>query len=621
MTTHQQVLPHEYLRLQLKLPTKDVLVLDDANAGLLDQGTLGGEFEDTFLFVLDESRLDEKSLSAPGDDPDTQWTDMAQFVKSISIHRGAKETEVGSELEVGTLNIVLIGPEVDPHQNLSVDVGTKARLITSDDDSVFTGIIRRVKTTYDREGNVRVNLTVQDTVRELANIPRAGVSLEPFDDRVDSLLINTGLPYVVRGGTKTLADTPYTDNLVKHLQLAVTSEEGYFYVDRYGTVQVGGKDAFFDPYDRVVLRENEAPNAGMRLSAGGWGPIQGTDSSAYVFDYLQGQGRGQTGAIRKTFTKTYAGKWGGFTTVNYPTWTGTITPGAQYTLSAYVRSNRIDIPVALEVIYFGEESHFMAIGYEYGVESSMDNSTDWKRISLTFTAPADAVEYGIRLVPALTSPNWIAGDFILLSSVLMEKTDTPKEFFDGDTPDENPIFYKWAGESILSTSQQIQVTEKPDAIGITFWGKAVDEPNPYYYRDIEYEKDTSTILNQLEIENKAGLENSRYAYEEATSLFTFGAASASIETNLPTPGEVDVLGEALIAANAYPVNTVKSLTFNATGDMAMAAGLEPYQLIRVHFENNYFEEIDMYVILGIEHDIVRDKWMTTLTLTRYKGGL
>src|SRR4051794_9637019 len=117
------------LKLQVSLP-KGALILDHADYGRLDLSELGGESTDKTMFILNQSRLDADFMALPGDAPDAEWMDLVQFVQSISIERGAKATNIGSETEVGLATFVFIGPELDPNQNTLVVPGSPMRLLT-----------------------------------------------------------------------------------------------------------------------------------------------------------------------------------------------------------------------------------------------------------------------------------------------------------------------------------------------------------------------------------------------------------------------------------------------------------------------------------------------------------
>lgn len=232
-----------FLKLQIALAKPGVFVLDQSR---LDQDLLGAQTSDNNLFILDQSRLDVDMLATEGNDPNTQWIDVLDRTLGISIKRGADRTEVGSTYRTGVLNINLLGPSLDPHQNALIIPGVPVRLITNAGTVVIKGVIRRAQTSYEKpeggkDGNVRVSLTVLDAGQRLANVMRYGVVGGTFAERVDELLSKHGIAYnrLGNGGGGNLARTEYESTLMNHLQLATDSVDGWYYVDRAGVVQVG----------------------------------------------------------------------------------------------------------------------------------------------------------------------------------------------------------------------------------------------------------------------------------------------------------------------------------------------------------------------------------------------
>lgn len=215
--------------------------------------------------------------------------------------------------------------------------------------------------------------------------------------------------------------------------------------------------------------------------------------------------------------------------------------------------------------------------------------------------------------------------------MLAEKGTTLGSFFDGGMPDQGSIHYEYDGVALYSQSVQLSVVPKepevPDEAVLTFAAREMDIDNIYYYTAVDYSSDSGDILNELETQNRRwdAVENKgvtdTHTFVDETSRAANGASAATLETNLVNEADIDLLAQRVLVANRTPENVVKSLTFNANEAIAMAAGLDPYRVIQVHYENDYFEETDLYVILGIEHDINRDRWLTTLTLTKYKGGI
>lgn len=235
------------LRLQVRLPVNG-FVLDHPQFGVLNQRPLGGTETDNNLFILDQSQLDREYIGRVGNDATTKWDDVLEYVTSVKIDRGAKATATGSEVEVALCTIEAKGVFLDPNFNQLIKHGAPVRLITSTGTVFFTGVIRNVTTreakpnASNRDGQVYVTLYVRDSVYNLANVTRNGVTANPFNQRIDDLLSASGLMYNRVGGTKSLAQTDFDGNLVEHLQLATDSDGGYWFIDRNGVIQIVGGD-------------------------------------------------------------------------------------------------------------------------------------------------------------------------------------------------------------------------------------------------------------------------------------------------------------------------------------------------------------------------------------------
>lgn len=624
MSEHE---PRDYLKLQVRLPRQSAFVLDDPENGVLDRARLGGETQSINQFVLDESLLDATLLAREGDDPNSEWTDVISFTQQISITRGAKATETGSELETGVFTVRLIGAELDPHQNLSIVPGVDMRLITIMEEPVFMGRIRRVNTTYDRDDRVVVNISVQDGAYQLAQIMRYGVNDATFAERVDDLLTKHAIPYSRSGGSALLAQTDYASSLINHLQLAVNSEGGFFYVDREGVTQVHGVGTGYSPYD-LTVRTNLHKNPGMRAS---FNYISGYEDQIWS----QGGGREGRGAIQHNFDVATAPANSQFFTINSQSWSQgqsdymVVTPGTVMTFSAYLATNVDAQPLYSWVAWYDASGSVISRSAFNGPVYSVNG--DWVRSHITVTVPAGAamavynmgVKQTYTQIDTTDALSWSAGDYFKAADILIEESAELGIWFDGDLLSSDTAIYAWVDSPNASESTQTYAVAKQDLL--RFYSKDVDDPAVYYYKEIDYTYDSGNILNQLEVTNKQwdvdeGVDV-KSTYEDATSIATWGPSNATMETNLADPAAVEEIANKVLENNREPVNTVRSLVWNATNHMEIAATLEPYAVIQVQFENRYFEELDYYRVLTIEHTIDRDTWMVTLTLDHYNEGI
>jgi hypothetical protein len=95
-------------------------------------------------------------------------------------------------------------------------------------------------------------------------------------------------------------------------------------------------------------------------------------------------------------------------------------------------------------------------------------------------------------------------------------------------------------------------------------------------------------------------------YANPTSQAAWGVFSAVLVTN--DFDSHDLAHDYMVVYN-HPDIFVSDVTFNSTDDLSLAQGLELYQAVTMRFK----AAIDTVRIIGIEHDITPDKWLTTVT--------
>lgn len=619
------------LKLQVRLPAGS-FVLDHTDYGVLDISTLGGDTEDAAPFILDQSRLDADFMALPGDDPNSEWVDLVQFVQSIEIERGAKSTQVGYETEVGLATFVFIGPELDPNQNTLIMPGAPMRLMTADDTVVFTGTIRNVRSIEDKNGLIRVTISAHDLIGKLANIKRYGADQMTFIERIDDLLVKHAIPYNRLGGAIELARTDYESNLVNHLQLAVNSEMGEWWVDRQNIVQVRGMGAKKSAYSSVTFRDNLFHNPGLRAGSSSWFMYAGLTTAlrpAIVgSEWLAGAGREGRPSLKLTVTQDSERAYNpGFRNSSIqnvvleepqPGEGITVVPGQSYMASGYMRTN-LAMPLMVAVL-----------GYRNGVKGYVSYSAsasvnsvpgEWMRVSQLVTIPANVDRVVIMFQRATAS---LAGDVMELSDALFETGTQLGAWFDGDFPDDlvgdTQTRYGWYGRAGDSGSYKVVGQLKPDLI--RFSNNHSEDPNHACYTDIVRAYDSSVIVNELKIDNRQWDavgdkgETVSTVYVDETSRVTWGPSQASIEMNIDPSwaGTADNYAAQIIEENKQPRNQITGLTWNATEDMERAAAMEPFDFVFVEFENEYYVQSSLYTVLGVKHEISGDLWLTTLTL-------
>lgn len=125
-----------------------------------------------------------------------------------------------------------------------------------------------------------------------------------------------------------------------------------------------------------------------------------------------------------------------------------VTPEATYTISAYFKT-----PLALAnetrlyVEYYDNGTNWTYLGEAQS--EALGGASDWTRRSITFTIPVGAHALSVYVPITMGGATAPAGEVVYIDGIMLEKSDTLGDYFDGDTPG----FY-WDGEPNNSTSSQ-----------------------------------------------------------------------------------------------------------------------------------------------------------------------
>jgi hypothetical protein len=203
--------------------------LDNAIYGLLDTGTLGG-------FI---------------------WQDVTSMVQSVSVTRGRnRQTE---QFNAGTASVVFYDPnrDLDP-----LNAGSpyhpfitprQAIRIAVEGEYIYTGLIVDWNLDYGfTDDQTRIEAQCADGLTVLANMVLDAwtPSAQSSGDRVKAVLTRPEIEY--QGGcdvgltSSTLGDYAVTagTNALQYLQTVATSEQGYLFMDRNGTLRFVGRNYF-----------------------------------------------------------------------------------------------------------------------------------------------------------------------------------------------------------------------------------------------------------------------------------------------------------------------------------------------------------------------------------------
>lgn len=168
---------------------------------------------------------------------------------------------------------------------------------------------------------------------------------------------------------------------------------------------------------------------------GGFGNAGAAGSSAVT------SGGGYSGStfMRRTFS--VAGSAGLYYGVTSSGNAVPAMPGQEYTASAWIRASR---PVTIRAAIDWKDSSGAGLTTHYG-SSATANSTDWTRITVTGTAPANAAYMVFTFYN--TSSTWVAGDWEDVDAIMITTGSTVHAYADGESNN-----WVWNGTPNNSTS-------------------------------------------------------------------------------------------------------------------------------------------------------------------------
>lgn len=193
--------------------------------------------------------------------------------------------------------------------------------------------------------------------------------------------------------------------------------------------------------DRKVRRTNWHKNP--QLASGNlnhWGTYAGSAGVVTVVRTATGGPIGTDAFQRMTWTTASTGI-GGLVIGNTTGHKMPVTPGETVAMSVWVRSSvaktmnaRVEFRTADDTAAGGA----MLTGPAVSVPANV-----WTRLYVIGTVPAGS---GLAILTAHnTSGTWAVNDFLDGARVLMEKSNTVNDFFDGTTADTQTLDYAWAG--------------------------------------------------------------------------------------------------------------------------------------------------------------------------------
>lgn len=419
------------------------------------------------------------------------FTDVTDYVYGVSLRRGRNRDF--ERFSSGSCSIELRNQDrvFDPLNALSPFYGNiiprrRVRVFT-DDVQQYEGYIESWDFGYDVSGESVATIQANDAFTLLATRELEGVvvSEQLTGARVNAILNSVGWAAsdrVVETGSSVVAAGTATGGALSYLQQVEASEQGYMFVGKTGQLFFKQRNSMLSDYVPVTFADDGSGvayssvnvnygtdllfNQAFVTYSGGTAVANSRSVSEFEvrsnkilnpsFEVSNSTWFGFESATPNVLTVArvaggYVGSWAGQivapsssdaigVTANYDV---PVTLGDVYTLSAYVKPT-IGMNITTQLLFIGGIT-------PYSVDTTVFCAAGvWTRVSVTgqtISADITAVRAQIR-TPDLLPLN----DGFTFDAVLLEPTNTLKDYFDGSTTDTPVWSYDWAGTVGLSES-------------------------------------------------------------------------------------------------------------------------------------------------------------------------
>lgn len=505
------------------------------------------------------------------------WVDILGATNNIELDRNA--------FDIGILRAEILDPDLDPSVTDDLQPGKQVRLRTLIDgvwESKYEGVIRNAHVKYDKSkggtledpGAVRITITAADNMATLTNQKESRGVYDPGE--LTQLLEGRGVPWNMNGYKGGIGMPLYqisrneNASILDQIALVRDTRLGLAWVDRVNAINVwlNAPTTPVATFDEARLNSVVATNlatdprglapptgAEIGWSSGRWfGGGGGTGTYTRMTNFT-GHPLGITTGHRKTWTvaPTQNGDTGFDTCgVDVPTVAGEV-----WTLSGYVRTNASGKTAYARINWAG--------GGTANGTSVLLTPNVWTRVTLTATVPAGKTGFKPVIDIQATGTLWAPGNYLDGTGLMLTKTSTLINYFDGNTPGA-----VWNGTVNDSTS-----TYNPT--------------QGYTAIDIDY--DTDRFLNHVTVDliQDDGVESKVLTlgpYTNDASVRKWGARTAKFTVHGYAESYVgDTYAPSILAANPTPQKKVNSLTMRVknTYDLKTATRVDlcgPVRVIR-----------------------------------------
>jgi hypothetical protein len=344
------------------------------------------------------------------------FNDISAYVINVSVNRGKDPQQenynaasCSIELNNETRNF---DPDYGPSPYQGLIVPTGQLKVYSNDQIIFTGFITDWNFAYSPNGESVAEIVASDAFWNLNN--QTFTEYEPIQ-QISSTRIQTILSLPEVGGTAVwptsarvispgiadLGDYAVSDgtNVLSYLQNIERSEPGRLFIDKRGRIVFRSRNNDLENSTFEYFRTNLSTNPSFENNVRGWQASSGTITRSTATAYIgtASASLGSDSVVQHYFAS---------------------NTGDQYTASIYTKASSGTASITIAGLVSFDGSSFT----ESNAATSDTNSTDWTRVSTTFTASSSFAGISVST----------SDSAVFLDALLIEQTPVVDAYFDGD---------------------------------------------------------------------------------------------------------------------------------------------------------------------------------------------
>ena len=561
-------------------------------------------------FIIGQSQIGGPALLG---DLTPTWHPLQCGVTRMDIEKGfSVDQGVLPTLEVGTATIELQGFSVDPQLNPLFQLNAEIRILVQtkpDTDAgyepIFVGFIDNIDTTYTADGYVNARVEATDWLSKVMNITIEDYNVadaETFDVRVQRIFTDHILPVYPNLSVASNWYPSYTGSVFppeqrfnvttgELLNELVQGEAGMIIASRSGEVYGFGR--YY--YDNVVINPTYVPAVGTNMvdnstfeqNQNGW-IGNNCNISRVTNEAWQG-----TYSLRADYTGLVGGPYYGPSGSRMA-----CTPGKTYTASMYVKAGNLTKQLRATLLWYEFQSGGVRITKSDG-ELTVISDSEWTRVSITATAPANANYVAFTVNPNTTIP---VGQYA---------------YFDGALVEEGSILRTWYENTVDE-------------------GEPLDVPDWWGFSNVHNESldhlcmgDVETTFGKNEVANEITVELS---YDSATNVFVrnsnsvtaLGALPYQVQLNLDAPAGTPTqyiqswADDLTIPDGRLRVRNIEWSPIRRDGRVNNSWDWDAgAKVIKVHIDYPSHTIDETYIVSRLTHTITPENW--TMTAELWKG--